>query len=203
VPRGQRDGSIRSYSRFSRQEPLLFYQVSPQLYSRGWVDSVPDPLLFFLVVPWIEPGPPDLYPRTLTTRPQRRTFSRHLLILILSSALGRVREKYDLNHIDVSVILSNMPRVCKLSFLFTFLTSFSIHFTSAKCSVHLILPDMTSLNIFREFRCWRSPLHIPHFPYPFAACVSSESCFLIDLSPWCRPGTTFKQHRCIQAYPCF
>jgi hypothetical protein len=32
-----------------RQEPLLFYQVAPQLYSRGWVDSVPDPLLFF---PW-------------------------------------------------------------------------------------------------------------------------------------------------------
>jgi hypothetical protein len=41
VPRGQRDG------RFSRQEPLLFYQVAPQLYSRGWVDPVPDPLLFF------------------------------------------------------------------------------------------------------------------------------------------------------------
>jgi hypothetical protein len=35
VPRGQRDGSLRPYSRFSRQEPLLFYQVAPQLYSRG------------------------------------------------------------------------------------------------------------------------------------------------------------------------
>jgi hypothetical protein len=34
------------------------------------VDPVPDPLLFFLVVLGIEPGPPDLYPRTLTTRPQ-------------------------------------------------------------------------------------------------------------------------------------
>jgi hypothetical protein len=50
----------RPYSRFSRQEPLLFYQVAPQLYSRGWVDPVPDPLLFFLVVLGIEPGPPDL-----------------------------------------------------------------------------------------------------------------------------------------------
>jgi hypothetical protein len=50
VPRGQRDGSLRPYSRFSRQEPLLFYQVDP----------VPDALLFFLVVPGIEPGPPDL-----------------------------------------------------------------------------------------------------------------------------------------------
>jgi hypothetical protein len=37
----------RPYSRFSRQEPLLFYQVAPQLYSRGWMDPVPDPLLFF------------------------------------------------------------------------------------------------------------------------------------------------------------
>jgi hypothetical protein len=47
VPCGQRDGSLRPYSRFSWQEPLLFYQVAPQLYSQGWVDSVPDPLLFF------------------------------------------------------------------------------------------------------------------------------------------------------------
>jgi hypothetical protein len=31
VPRGQRDGSLRPYSRFSRQEPLFFYQVAPQL----------------------------------------------------------------------------------------------------------------------------------------------------------------------------
>jgi hypothetical protein len=44
----------------SKQEPLLFYQVATQLYSRGWVDPLPDPLLFFLVVPGIEPGPPDL-----------------------------------------------------------------------------------------------------------------------------------------------
>jgi hypothetical protein len=43
VPRGQRDRSLRPYSRFSRQEPLLFYQVAPQLYSRGWVDPVSSP----------------------------------------------------------------------------------------------------------------------------------------------------------------
>jgi hypothetical protein len=30
----------------SGHEPLFFYQVAPQLYSRGWVDPVPDPLLF-------------------------------------------------------------------------------------------------------------------------------------------------------------
>jgi hypothetical protein len=28
VPRGQGDVSLRPYSRFSRQEPLLFYQVA-------------------------------------------------------------------------------------------------------------------------------------------------------------------------------
>jgi hypothetical protein len=33
------------YSRFSRPEPLLFRSGVPQLYSRGWVDPVPDPLL--------------------------------------------------------------------------------------------------------------------------------------------------------------
>jgi hypothetical protein len=31
VLRGQRDGSLWPYFRFSRQEPLLFYQVAPQL----------------------------------------------------------------------------------------------------------------------------------------------------------------------------
>jgi hypothetical protein len=36
------------------------YILAGDLYSRGWVDPVPDPLLFFLVVPGIEPGPPDL-----------------------------------------------------------------------------------------------------------------------------------------------
>jgi hypothetical protein len=35
VPRDQGDGSLCPYSRFSRQEPLLFYQVASQLYSRG------------------------------------------------------------------------------------------------------------------------------------------------------------------------
>jgi hypothetical protein len=48
VPCGQRDGSLWPYSRFYRQEQLFFYQVAPQLYSRGWVDPVPDPLLILL-----------------------------------------------------------------------------------------------------------------------------------------------------------
>jgi hypothetical protein len=45
---------------FLDRSRYLFYQVAPQLYSRDWVDPVPDPLLFFLVVPGIEPGRPDL-----------------------------------------------------------------------------------------------------------------------------------------------
>jgi hypothetical protein len=45
VSRGQRNGSPRPYSRISRPEPLLFLPLAPQLYSRGWVDPVRDPLL--------------------------------------------------------------------------------------------------------------------------------------------------------------
>jgi hypothetical protein len=39
------------------------------------MDSVPDPLLLRknMVAPRIEPGPVNLQPRTLTTRPQRRS----------------------------------------------------------------------------------------------------------------------------------
>jgi hypothetical protein len=46
APRVQSDGSLQPYSRISRPEPLLFSQVAPQLYSRGWVNPIPDPLLF-------------------------------------------------------------------------------------------------------------------------------------------------------------
>jgi hypothetical protein len=56
VPRGQRDGSLRPYSRFSRQEPLLFYSSSSSVV----LTRLSGPLLFFQVVPGIEPGPPDL-----------------------------------------------------------------------------------------------------------------------------------------------
>jgi hypothetical protein len=52
----QRDGSLGPYSRFSKQEPLLFYQVAPQLYSRGWVDPVPDPQFFFSYCRESNPG---------------------------------------------------------------------------------------------------------------------------------------------------
>jgi hypothetical protein len=45
MPRGQRDESLRPYSQMSIPEPLLFFQVAPQLYTRRRVDPVPNPLL--------------------------------------------------------------------------------------------------------------------------------------------------------------
>jgi hypothetical protein len=41
VPRGKRDGRILGF--LDRNSYFSF--LAPQLYSRGWVDSVPDPLL--------------------------------------------------------------------------------------------------------------------------------------------------------------
>jgi hypothetical protein len=35
---------------------------------------------FFLVVPGIEPRPPDLYPRTLTTKPQKKASLNNISI---------------------------------------------------------------------------------------------------------------------------
>jgi hypothetical protein len=47
-------------SRFSRQEPLLFHQVAPQFVLTRLSAPRSKPTTFFLVVPGIEPGPPDL-----------------------------------------------------------------------------------------------------------------------------------------------
>jgi hypothetical protein len=51
------------YSRilgFLDRSHYYFFQVAPQLYSRGWVDPVPDPLLFFCSARESNMGPPDL-----------------------------------------------------------------------------------------------------------------------------------------------
>jgi hypothetical protein len=45
VPCSQRDGSLRPYSRFLDRSRYFFFRVAPQLYPRGWVETVPDPLL--------------------------------------------------------------------------------------------------------------------------------------------------------------
>jgi hypothetical protein len=70
VSRGQRDGSLRPYSRDSRPEPLLFLSSSSSI-----VLTRPFQTHYFsenLVAPGIETGPLDLQPGTLTTRPKRR-----------------------------------------------------------------------------------------------------------------------------------
>jgi hypothetical protein len=69
-------------SRFSRQEPLLFYQVAPQLYSWGWVDPVPDPLhFFFLVVPQEWKKQFAMLYNTLTNTKLITNIYRHLEIM--------------------------------------------------------------------------------------------------------------------------
>jgi hypothetical protein len=46
VSRSQRGGSLTAViSVFVNRSRYVFFQVVPQLYSRGWVDPVPDPLL--------------------------------------------------------------------------------------------------------------------------------------------------------------
>jgi hypothetical protein len=45
VPSGQRDWSLRPYSHFLDRSWYFFFQVAPHLYSQGWMDPVPDPLL--------------------------------------------------------------------------------------------------------------------------------------------------------------
>jgi hypothetical protein len=74
VPRGQRDGSLRPYSRFSRQEPLLFLPSSSSivLNEAEWSPFQSHYISENVVEPGIEPGPLDLQPGTLTTRPQGR-----------------------------------------------------------------------------------------------------------------------------------
>jgi hypothetical protein len=67
-------GRILGFLEWSR---YFFFQAAPQLYSRGLVNTVPDPLLLRKSgSAGIEPGSLDLYPGTLTTRPQRFAYLR-------------------------------------------------------------------------------------------------------------------------------
>jgi hypothetical protein len=56
---------------FLDQSRYLFFQVALQLYSRGWVDPVPDPLL--LRKSCSAGNRTRTSPETLTTKPQRRS----------------------------------------------------------------------------------------------------------------------------------
>jgi hypothetical protein len=72
-----------SYGRifgFPDRSPYFFLQAAPQLH---WVGPVPDPGL--------EPGPLDLWPGTLTTRPQRRR--RHVTVTRKEILRGTVHSK--------------------------------------------------------------------------------------------------------------
>jgi hypothetical protein len=92
---------MKAYREWVRQEPLLFYQVAPQLYSRGWVDPVPDQLLFVLVMPGIELGPPDLQPRT---RPQRRSlFTFNTICKYLLMTKNHVTTSWIFGSVDACV----------------------------------------------------------------------------------------------------
>jgi hypothetical protein len=68
VPRGQRDGSLRTFFRISRPEPLFFL---PGTHEAEWTPFHTHYFSVNLVAPGIEPGPLDLSPETLTTRPKR------------------------------------------------------------------------------------------------------------------------------------
>jgi hypothetical protein len=52
------------YKLEGRGFPLLFYQVAPQLYSRGRVDPETQYFSENLIASGIEPGPLDLWPET-------------------------------------------------------------------------------------------------------------------------------------------
>jgi hypothetical protein len=75
VPHGQRDKYLLSYSRLSRPEPLLFRSSSSSVALTRLTGprSRPTTSQKNLVAPGIEPGTLDLYPRTLTIIPQRRS----------------------------------------------------------------------------------------------------------------------------------
>jgi hypothetical protein len=75
VTRGQCDGSLWQYSRFSRSEPQIFsfkwlfnctHEAQWNLFHTHYFPE-------YLVAPDIEHRPLDLQPGTLTTRPQRQS----------------------------------------------------------------------------------------------------------------------------------
>jgi hypothetical protein len=80
VPRRQRDGSLRLYSRLSRPEPLLFLSSSSSIVLTRLRAARSRPTTSQKMY---EPGPLDLHPGTLTTRPERRTKPGHARSILL------------------------------------------------------------------------------------------------------------------------
>jgi hypothetical protein len=52
LSRGQRGGSLARIIGFLDRSHYFFFQAAPQLYSRGWVDPVANPLLRLENVTW-------------------------------------------------------------------------------------------------------------------------------------------------------
>jgi hypothetical protein len=72
VPRGQRDRSLRPYSRHSRPQPLLFLPNSFSVVLTRLSGPLSRPTISQKIW-WRRESNPDLLPGTLTTRPQRRS----------------------------------------------------------------------------------------------------------------------------------
>jgi hypothetical protein len=90
MSRGQSNESPTVVNFGFRDRSRYFLEIAPQLSSRGWVYSVPDPLLLRkknLVAPGFEPGSLDKYPGTLTTRPHRRSIWNVKCLILYCSIL--------------------------------------------------------------------------------------------------------------------
>jgi hypothetical protein len=92
VPRGQRDESLRPYSRLSKPDPLLFLPSSSSivLMRLSGPCSRTTTSQEILVAPVIEPGPLDLYPTNRSNDKRPKTcrwisrFSRvHFKVLVV------------------------------------------------------------------------------------------------------------------------
>jgi hypothetical protein len=104
---------------FLDRSRYLFFQVAPRLYSRGWVDPVPDPLLLR------KSGSVEDRTRTpgssqeLTTRPQRR--STFFYITYINS----VRTSHETQYISVVLpgTLTTRPQRRSTFFYITYINS--------------------------------------------------------------------------------
>jgi hypothetical protein len=87
-PHGQRDRSLRPYSRIPRPEPLLFLSSSSSvvLTRLSGPRSRPEKNL---VTTGIEPKPLDLYPGTLTTRRERWSIFFYMIYKFSSYLTGK------------------------------------------------------------------------------------------------------------------
>jgi hypothetical protein len=72
----------RNRNFLDRSRYILFH-VAPQIYEAEWTSFQTHYFLKNLVAQEIEPGPLDLLPGTLATRPQRRSGTAHVDIKII------------------------------------------------------------------------------------------------------------------------